>query len=99
MSICRKKDENVFCDFFVFSKTGPVQTPLPRRREGVGRNDCFACLQFTEHLKNGTPKTRAIPEMGPVNQPANSNNNPISLNKLSVAPIIVVKVPSVQLEL
>jgi hypothetical protein len=85
--------------FLFFQKRVRCRPHCPAGERGVGRNDCFACLQFTEHLKNGTPKTRAIPEMGPVNQPANSNNNPISLNKLSVAPIIVVKVPSVQLEL
>jgi hypothetical protein len=67
MSICRKKDGNVFCDFFVFSKTGPVHTPGPPPVDG-GRlaQESLSPLQHSPVFGNGTLLDRPDPIARPI---------------------------------
>jgi len=67
MSICRKKDGNVFCDFFIFSKTGPVHTPGPPPVDG-GRlaQESLSPLQLSPVFGNGTLLDRPDPIARPI---------------------------------
>jgi hypothetical protein len=67
MSIRRKKDENVFCDFFVFLKTGPVHTPGPPPVDG-GRliQESLSPLQLSPVFGNGTLLDRPDPIARPI---------------------------------
>src|SRR5207245_3197271 len=94
--------KSVFVSFAIFCNLklevrncyhGPAGGRGGRSKRLLRLSSIHPCFQ-----KRDPQRPEATPEMGPAIS-RQSNNNPISFNKLSVAPIIVAKVPSVQLEL